>query len=171
MAPRRARASAGVGTRPMAPGCPCLVHLEAWKGAAVVFSSILRQTSTRVDAAPRRARASTWASSPDPSRGPRRGGETRPHGERGRLQGLGRGPWRRPLSTCPSRGPEGRDLRCLVNLDARVKEGGRGPTESELWRPFPIGPSFLKFRRRRSGRAVPTRFDPHRRTAGRSANP
>ena len=21
----------------MAPGCPCLVHLEAWKGAAVVF--------------------------------------------------------------------------------------------------------------------------------------
>ena len=80
-------------------GCCCLVHLEAWKGAAVAALFISRHMSRRVDAAPRRARAFTRPSLPHPSRGPRRGGETRPYGERGRLQGLGRGPWRQPLMT------------------------------------------------------------------------
>ena len=152
-------------------GCCCLVHLEAWKGAAVAALFISRNMSRRVDAAPRRARAFTRPSLPHPSRGPRRGGETRLYGERGRLQGLGRGPWRQPLSTRPSQGPEGRGCRCLVHLDARVEKGGRGPTKSKLRWPFPIGPSFSKFGRRRSGQAVPSRFDSCRRTARRSANP
>ena len=103
-APQRARVYVGVGTR--------------LKALAVIASSISR---------PGRARPLSLRQ----SRGPRRREQTRPHGERGRLQGSGHIPWHRLLLPRPSRGLEGRGRRRLVHLEAHVEEGGRGSTESE----------------------------------------
>ena len=62
-----------------------------------------------------------WLSSPRPSRSLCRGGRIRPSRPSVRLGAV----------NCLRLHPEGRGRCCLVHLEARVEEGGYGPTERE----------------------------------------